>query len=98
MITKAYLDGKLGQLEESLKRKIEMKDNIHLEEIDKKFLDLREIVDSINEKVIENKDILDNYLVQHNGLKQRLEELEAKIEKPVDNENDESGQITDDLQ
>jgi len=111
MITKTYLDGKLNQLEESLKRRIDSKDTIQTEEINKKLADLRDAVDLINERVIENKDILDNYLAEHNGLKQRLDKLEGmsgksnkddneriddKNENNKDNNN--GNQITDDLQ
>lgn len=111
MITKTYLDGKLNQLEESLKRKIDLKGNMHAEEMNKKISDLRDDVELINERVIENRDILDNYLAEHNGLKQRLDKLEGisgksnkdnneRIDdKNEDNKDNNNGnQITDDLQ
>ncbi len=105
MITKTYLDGKLNQLEENLKRRIEMKDSFQTEEINKKISDLRDSVNLINEKVIENKDILDNYLVEHNGMKERLEKLEGilvkssedKNERSDDKDNDSNDQITNDF-
>ncbi|MCK5490807.1 MAG: hypothetical protein KAI67_03115 [Candidatus Pacebacteria bacterium] len=111
MITKTYLDGKLNQLEGSLKRRIESKENMQSEEINKKISALKESIDLINEKVIENRDILDNYLVEHNGLKQGLEKLEdmpeisnkdnyeRSLDKNENNEdNDDGNQIIDDLQ
>ena len=60
MITKTYLDGKLNQLEGSLQRRIESKDNFQTEEINKKIADLRNDVDLIGERVIENRDLLDH--------------------------------------
>ncbi|MBW6440711.1 hypothetical protein K0B03_01605 [Patescibacteria group bacterium] len=102
MITKTYLDGKLNQLEESLKRRIETNENMQTEEIDKKIADLREDVELINEKLIENKDIIDNYLFKHNGLKQRVEVLEGMSEEINENDNQQNNndieQITNDLQ
>ncbi|MCK5332266.1 hypothetical protein KAJ41_00185 [Candidatus Parcubacteria bacterium] len=111
MITKTYLDGKLNQLEGSLQRRIESKDNFQTEEINKKIADLRNDVDLIGERVIENRDLLDHYLVEHNGLKKRMETLELMFEKAnkdnddkdIDKDNDKndsnnSEQITDDLQ
>lgn len=80
MITKTYLDGKLNQLEENLKRRIDSKDNMQSGMTNKRIFDLKLFGDLINEKVIENKDILNNYLIEHNNLKQKIEELERRIE------------------
>ncbi|MCK5412923.1 MAG: hypothetical protein KAI57_00965 [Candidatus Pacebacteria bacterium] len=90
MITKTYLDGKLNQLEENLKRRIETKDNFQTEEINKKISDLKDSVNLISERAIENKDILNNYLVEHNGLKEEVQKLKHKIESIEEHKKDNS--------
>jgi len=81
MITKTYLDGKLNQLEERLKRRIDMKDSRQTQEINAEIINLKNAVKLAEEKVAENKDMIENYLKEHNDVKIKLSELERKIEK-----------------
>lgn len=74
MITKTYLDGKLSQLEEKLRRKIEMKDEITLHKIEADIASLKEDLKLLEEKIEENKDIIRNY-------------IEGKEIKPIENKD-----------
>ncbi|MCK5084473.1 MAG: hypothetical protein KAQ64_02365 [Candidatus Pacebacteria bacterium] len=81
MITKTYLDGRLKQLEENLKKRIDTKDNRQTQGLEEEIKGLKNILELVEERVAENRDILDNYLREHNGLKAELEELKLKISK-----------------
>ena len=82
MITKTYLDGKLNQLEEKLKRKIEMKDEMTLHKIETDIASLKNNIKLLEEKIEENKDMIKNYLEKQNNAKQKIEEI-----KPSENKN-----------
>ena len=91
MITKTQLDIRLKQLEESLKKRIDMKDNRQTQGLEEEIKDLKNILELAEERIAENKDILNNYLKEHNGLKDELEELKLKIirlEKGVERKDD----------
>ena len=97
MITKTYLDGKLNKLEESLKKRIDMKDNRQTQEINAEIVKLKNTLGLIEEKAAENKDMIENYLKEHNNVKIELEELKRKvdgieniIEKKSDNKSSEN--------
>ena len=83
MITKTYLDGKLNQLEEKLKRKIEMKDEMTLHKIEADIASLKNNIKLLEEKIEENKDMIKNYLEKQDDTKQEIEEI-----KPSENKND----------
>ena len=83
MITKTYLDGKLNQLEEKLKRKIEMKDEMTLHKIEAYIAGLKDNIKLLEEKIEENKDMIKNYLEKQADAKQEIEEI-----KPSENKND----------
>ncbi len=83
MITKTYLDGKLNQLEEKLKRKIEMKDEMTLNKIEADIASLKNNIKLLEEKIEENKDMIKNYLEKQDDTKQKIEEI-----KPSENKND----------
>ena len=82
MITKTYLDGKLNQLEEKLKRRIEMKDEMTLHKIETDIASLKNNIKLLEEKIEENKDMIKNYLEKQNNAKQKIEEI-----KPSENKN-----------
>ena len=50
MITKTYLDGRLNQLEENLKKRINMKDETIFREIEKEIASLKESIKLLGEK------------------------------------------------
>ncbi len=94
MITKTYLDGKLNQLEEKIKRTIDVKDNRQTEELSAEIKELRNTVKLLEEKVAENRDVLENYLREHNnlkksnGLRENVEELKSEpeeLKQPIEN-------------
>lgn len=108
MITKTYLDGKLNQLEEKIKRTIDVKDNRQTEKINAEIGELRNAIKEIEEKAAENRDMLENYLKEHGGaadsndlreLKQPTENFQetgsAEDMKKKDNNNDDV--ITSDI-
>lgn len=81
MITKTYLDGKLSQLEEKIKRTIDIKDNRQTEELNAEIKKLRNAVKLLEEKVSENRDMLENYLRERNGaVSNNSEELKQPVE------------------
>jgi len=81
MITKTYLDGKLNQLEEKLKRKIEMKDEMTLHKIEADIVGLKDNIKLLEEKIEENKDMIKNYLEKQNGTKQEVEKVKIDENK-----------------
>ena len=83
MITKTYLDGKLNQLEEKLKRRIDMKDERTLCEIETGIKNLKENIKLLEEKIEENRDIIRNYIKKQNGAEQETEKV-----KPDENKKD----------
>ncbi len=106
MITKTYLDGKLNQLEEKIKRTIDVKDNRQTEELSAEIKELRNAVKLLDEKVAENRDILENYLKERNGaadnnseeLKQPVENFqEAGNAEENNKSNDDNDAITSDI-
>ncbi len=62
MITKTYLDGKLNQLEEKLRRRIEMKDEQVSHKTETDIADLKNSIKLLEEKIEENKDLIRNYI------------------------------------
>ncbi len=66
MITKSQLDTKLKQLEERLRRKIEIKDEATLHEIKSDIKNLKKNVELLEEKNDENRDIIKNYIAKQN--------------------------------
>jgi len=83
MITKTYLDIRLNQLEEKLKRKIEIKDEIALHKIEARIASLENNIELLKEKIEENKNVIRNYIVKQDDTKQ-----EVKKVKPSENKND----------
>ena len=79
MITKTYLDGKLNQLEEKLKKKIDIKDERQTREINTGIVELKNTLGLLEEKIAENRDLIENYLKEHNNVKIKLSELEKKL-------------------
>ena len=79
MITKTYLDGKLRSLEERLERRIDMKDNRLLREIEVDIASLKNSVKALEEKFDENRDIIGGCIEEQNNIKQELEEIKSKI-------------------
>ena len=82
MITKTYLDGKLNQLEEKLKRKIEMKDEMTLHKIEADIARLKNNIKLLEEKIEENKDMIKNCIEKQDDTKQEREKV--KIGKNKD--------------
>lgn len=62
MITKTYLDGKLNQLEEKLRKRIEMKDERVSHKIEIDIADLKNKLKSLEERIEENKDLIRSYI------------------------------------
>ena len=102
MITKTYIDGRLNQLEEKLKRGIEAKDEKTFHEME--IRNLKENVELLKEKIEENKDIINNYLSEHNDLEDEIKELKDKIynlensaefEKGIKTENEDDSIVSD---
>lgn len=81
MITKTYLDGRLNQLEEKLKRKIEMKDEMTLHKIEADIAGLKNDLKSLKEKIEENKDVIRNYIEKQADAKQEVEKVEPSENK-----------------
>lgn len=81
MITKTYLDGRLNQLEEKLKRKIEMKDEMTLHKIEADIAGLKNNLKSLKEKIEENKDVIRNYIKKQADAKQEVEKVEPSENK-----------------
>ncbi|MCK4592493.1 hypothetical protein KAT63_03605 [Candidatus Parcubacteria bacterium] len=80
MITKTQLDIKLKQLEESLKKRIDMKDNRQTQEINAEIAELKNTLGLLEEKIAENRDMIENYLKEHNNVKIELEKLKRKVD------------------
>ena len=81
MITKTYLDGRLNQLEENLKKRINVKDETMLHEIEKEIVSLKESIKLLEEKIEEDRDMVRNYIEMKNDMGQRLEENKPNNEK-----------------
>ncbi|MCK5122549.1 MAG: hypothetical protein KAQ87_00105 [Candidatus Pacebacteria bacterium] len=81
MITKTYLDGKLNQLEEKLRRRIDMKDERVSHEIEADIANLKNSIKLLEEKIEENKDLIRNYVEKQNGTKQETEKIEPSENK-----------------
>ena len=81
MITKTYLDGRLNQLEENLKKRINVKDETMLHEIEKEVASLKENIKLLEEKIEEDRDIVRNYITMKNDVKQELEKNKSDNEK-----------------
>ena len=85
MITKTYLDGRLNQLEENLKRKIEIKDERMSSEIKTDIANLKNKIKLLEERVEENRDLIRNCIEK------------KEIEKVKLDENKETNTITSDF-
>ena len=96
MITKTQLDIRLKQLEESLKKRIDMKDNRHTQEINEEIMDLKKNLEFAEERMAENRDMIENYLKEHNNLKQKMDELERKVNRIEKELNIKSSENKDD--
>lgn len=83
MITKTYLDGKLNQLEERLKRRIDMKDDRQTQEINAEIVELKNSLRLLEEKIEENRDIIRNYVAKQDDTKRDIEKT-----KPNENKDD----------
>jgi hypothetical protein len=81
MITKTYLDGKLNQLEERLKRRIDMKDDRQTQEINAEIVELKNSLRLLEEKIEENRDIIRNYVAKQDDTKQDIERVESSKNK-----------------
>jgi len=71
-----------------MKRTIDVKDNRQTEELSAEIKELRNAVKLLEEKVAENRDMLENYLKEHSDLKENVEELKSEpeeLEQPVEN-------------
>ena len=66
MITKTYLDGKLINLEERLKRKIDLKDSKTLNKIEADIAGLKNDIKLLEERFSENRDLIENYIAKQN--------------------------------
>ena len=66
MITKTYLDGKLINLEERLKRRIDMKDSRTLHKMEADIAGLKNDIKLLEEKFNENRDLIENYIAKQN--------------------------------
>ncbi len=66
MITKTYLDGKLRSLEERLERRIDVKDNRLLREIEADIAELKNSIRLLEEKNSENRDLIENCIANQN--------------------------------
>lgn len=94
MITKTYLDGKLRSLEERLERRIDVKDHRVFREIEIDIANLKNGIKSMEEKFDENRDIIRNYIVEQNNMKEELKELKLRIgniEKKINLESSKNG-------
>ena len=83
MITKTYLDGRLNQLEENLKKRINAKDETMFHEIEKEVVSLKESIKLLEEKIEEDRDIIRNYIVMKNDMKQGPEKNKSNNEEDV---------------
>ena len=81
MITKTYLDGKLNQLEERLKRRIDMKDDRQTQEINAEIVELKNSLRLLEEKIEENRDIIRNYVTKQDDAKQNIEGIKPSKNK-----------------
>lgn len=81
MITKTYLDGRLNQLEENLKKRINAKDETVLHEIEKEIVSLKESIKLLEERIEEDRDIIRNYITMKNDVKQESEKNRSDNEK-----------------
>ncbi|MCK4525271.1 MAG: hypothetical protein KAU07_02455 [Candidatus Andersenbacteria bacterium] len=81
MITKTQLDIKLKQLEESLKKRIDMKDNRQTQEINEEIMNVKKNLELVEEEIAENRDIMENYLKENNNVKIELEKLKRKVDR-----------------
>ena len=81
MITKTYLDGRLSQLEENLKKRINAKDETIFHEIEKEIVSLKESIKLLEERIEEDRDIIRNYITMKNDVKQELEKNKSDNEK-----------------
>ena len=66
MITKTYLDGKLRSLEERLERRIDIKDNRTLHKVEVDIVELKSDIKLLEEKISENRDLIENYITKQN--------------------------------
>jgi chromosome segregation ATPase len=97
MITKTQLDIRLKQLEESLKKRIDIKDNRQIQEINAEIAELKNTFGLLEEKIAENRDMIENYLKEHNNVKIELEELKRKVDGIKKELNIRSGKNKDDI-
>ena len=81
MITKTYLDGRLNQLEEDLKRRIEMKDERVSHKTEADIADIKNKIKLLEEKIEENRDLIRNYTEKQNDAKQEIEEIKLNENK-----------------
>ena len=83
MITKTYLDGRLNQLEEKLKRRTEIKDEITLHKIEADIANLKNNIKLLEERIEENRDLIRNYIEKQDDAKQETEKV-----KMIENKED----------
>ncbi|MEA2097680.1 MAG: hypothetical protein U9P70_01200 [Patescibacteria group bacterium] len=81
MITKTYLDGRLNKLEENLKKRINIKDETMFHEIEKEVVSLKKNIKLLEEKIEEDRDIIRNYIIMKNDVKQWPEKNKPNNEK-----------------
>jgi len=75
MITKTYLDGRLNQLEENLKRRIEMKDERVSQDIKTDLANLKNKIKLLEEEIAENKDLIRNYIKKRENVNENKEDI-----------------------
>ena len=89
-----------------MKRTIDVKDNRQTEELSAEIKELRTAVKLLEEKVAENRDMLENYLKERSGVADNNpEELKRPVEnfrevgnaEEKDKSNDDNNAITSDI-
>ena len=81
MITKTYLDNRLNQLEEQLRRRIEMKDERISQDIETDLASLKNSIKLLEGKIEENRDMIKSCFEKQNGAKQKTEEVKPSEKK-----------------
>jgi len=80
MITKTYLEGKLRSLEERLERRIDIKDDRIFREMETDIAELKNNAKLLEEKLDENRDVIEGCFEEQNNMKQELKKLKLKID------------------
>lgn len=81
MITKAYLDLRLQELEDKLERKINAEIGRASDKVNADVDDLKNEIKRIGERDFESKDILTGYVASHNAVKEELESVKSRLEE-----------------